>query len=405
MSNVVYIIDPAASGIEPARTLAELWQQVQPLLEKGTPSPKYVRFAKGLESAVRERLGSSLKAVRQDLGFPVRQAQVLSAAGWAYELPDEVDGHLDEGRILHSVVLQAMEHDLLVLADHLGVAFLPGRELIVESDEDMDWALLFEEELDDEEPEIMTREAMVERVLAMVTSKLQPHGFELSTLPYLNERGRPNRDFHWFVKECPGGPQFVEIIFGSLRYEGLTLIFNAGGRNREVHNVLRRIRGYGKDALRNEHYILDYTIDVSKTGEYRKWMASEVYKRVWPSNWMASEFPVQPGKGPFLEAEVSELLDVLVRASARVFGFLQDLQGIQRSLLHGRGSVVEKEVAFHGMLELAVVTALLLQDAALDDYLDDLWTYMKSTGKEPFIGDGLKMVEFLKANVSILDRG
>lgn len=240
MSNPIVIIDLAHHGLEPADTYDGLIAQERQAA-KGSRSPKYRELAKAMVATVKSVVGrqASLKTVTERLGNPVQEASGTMQGVWVYDIPDGED-LFEFGTVLHACVLAAQDLDLVVLADHLGVAFLPGQRLLKGLNTSTQWELLFEGSPEDgEDPEATSRPQMIKRVLKMMGEKLKPHGFALSKEKWVGDEG-VWRDQYYFVRERSEGRQWVSVLMSSDGYHGLDLKIWGGAEQVPEPNFKRR---------------------------------------------------------------------------------------------------------------------------------------------------------------------
>ncbi|ROZ61647.1 hypothetical protein, partial [Ramlibacter sp. WS9] len=212
MSQSIYIIDLQAHGLTEPSTLQEMWEQIEPRLQQqADPSSKFVELAKRIEQKF-----ATPDEDAEWLNSSVAEAEKLTKAAWNFGLPAE-----QPAEVLHEVVNQAMQLGLAVLADHLGVGFLPGRKIVPASVSEQ-WEAFFGPA---PESTKLTKAQVVKKLKQMLGEKLAPHGFKLVKETQVFKDGSKDTDSGYFRRDLADGRQLIMFSLRRLRYDGLVCSF------------------------------------------------------------------------------------------------------------------------------------------------------------------------------------
>jgi hypothetical protein len=236
MSNNLYLIDLAAHGLPEPATLQEFWDQIQPRIEQpAQPNPKFIALADRLADW---KPASSDDEEDQNPRWPIdprEQAPSLRTAVWVLGLPSD-----SVAEALHHVVNEATELGVAVLADYLGVGFLPGQKTVSANPEEQ-WDVFFDD-LPEEvlRPERMTLPKLRESLREMLAPRLEVHGFKFVNEYLRNRDGSRAVNLQSFVRNCRGGRQATELHTWKA-HGRLYFSMSAVGLIDPVHDLMKTI--------------------------------------------------------------------------------------------------------------------------------------------------------------------
>jgi hypothetical protein len=361
MSQSIHIIDLQAHGLPEPSTLQEMWAQIEPRLQQAAePNPKFVELAKRIEQKFAAPDDGAEQGGEESgwLGNPVAEAEKLTKAAWNFGLPAE-----QPAEVLHEVVNQATLLGLAVLADYLGVGFLPGRKIVPATVSEQ-WEAFFGPA---PESTRLTKAQVVKKLKEMLGEKLAPHGFTLVKATQVFKDGSKGTDLGYFRRDLADGRQLIKFSVRRLRHGGLVCTFRGGGVNFTIHQIL-------KAAPLNDYFLMtgedqfsfEYGFNFVDTEPGLAWTRSEFYKESSPI-FVPDEFRLEDDDG-FRFLHVDKLLDAVTRALVSQLDQMKDVKSIDRVLNKDvsrlPGSHVRKK---GGNGHVALVCARLTNDPGFDD--------------------------------------
>ena len=363
MSHSIYLIDLQAHGLPEPATLQDMWQQIEPKLQQqAAPNPKFIELAQRLEKKF-VPVDPGEDADRQDaawLGNPVEQAKSLTQAAWNFGLPAE-----QIAEVLHEVVNQATQLGLAVLADYLGVGFLPGRK-IVPASVTADWEAFYGE-APEPEPTKLSKAQVVKMFKTKLGERLAPHGFTLIKGPLFYSGGTKITDSGYFLRELADGRQLIR--FGVGRSSGdLYCSFYAGGVNNTVRQLLKAAPLNGFFKIQEEGILgIDYGFNFIHTEFGRNWIVKALDGEQWPPGYAHPQLPLENKEG-FRPDFAEQLLDAAAQALVSQLDQMKDVESIDEVLNKDidilPGSLVRKN-GYNG--HVALVCGHLTGDPGFDD--------------------------------------
>ena len=239
MAQSIYIIDLQWLGLPEPTTLQEMWMQVEPRLQQEAPvNAKFVDLAQRLVDRFPNPDAEPDDPLAEEsvwLIDPVEQAEGHERQVWNLGLPVE-----QNVQVLHEAVRQATALGLSVLADHLGVAFLPGNKIVPASLQEQ-WEVLFEDLPAEtlEPPQRLTKAHVRKQLKAMLAQRLEPHGFALSKESWVDIHGKKDPDVAFFIRESDEGWQGIYLWWSGRAGIGYECGCAAYGVNFAVQRILR----------------------------------------------------------------------------------------------------------------------------------------------------------------------